>query len=241
MSPLQNATWDYSVMRAVLVSVLVVGWVNNGAAQDSYKVAVLKGSPPSTVALEQREATNSEGFRISDSQGHVLADIWLRKSVPGAEKPAGPKDTIQFPFLADGEFLGAMRFEAEGHDYRDQPIAKGTYTIRYGLQPVNGDHLGVSTFRDYSLILPAAKDLSLARLARKQLEQQSASAAGTSHPAVFLLLEAPADAPRSGASMIHDDAQNTWSVVLPLSIQVKGSGDPVVLPIRLVVVGKAPV
>jgi hypothetical protein len=228
-------------MRAFLVSVLIVGWVNIGAAQDSYKVAVLKESPPSTVAAEQRKATNSEGFRISDSQGRVLADIWLRKSVPGSEKPAGSKEAIQFPFLADGELLGVMRFESEGHDYRDQPIAKGTYTMRYGLQPVNGDHLGVSSFRDYSLILPVAKDQSLARPARKQLEQQSAQAAGTSHPAVFLLLEAPADASRSEASMIHDAEKNTWSVVLPLFIHVKGQGDPVALPVRVIVVGTAPV
>ena len=51
-----------------------------------------------------------------------------------------------------------LQFATEGHDYRDQPIAKGVYTMRYGLQPVNGDHLGVSTYRDYSLLLPAAKD-----------------------------------------------------------------------------------
>ena len=43
--------------------------------------------------------------------------------------------------------------------------------MRYGLQPVNGDHLGVSTYRDYSLVLPAAKDRSLALPPRKQLEE----------------------------------------------------------------------
>ncbi len=41
--------------------------------------------------------------------------------------------------------------------------------------------------------------------------------------------------------MIRDAEKNTWSVVVPLSIQVKGPGDPVVLPVRLVVVGTAPV
>ena len=62
-----------------------------------------------------------------------------------------------FPFLADGELIGVLQFASEGHDYRDQSIAKGVYTMRYGLQPVNGDHLGVSTFRDYSLLLPAGE------------------------------------------------------------------------------------
>ncbi len=134
----------------------------------------------------------------------------------------GPKDAVQFPFLADGELIGVLQFATEGHDYRDQPIAKGVYTMRYGLQPVNGDHLGVSTYRDYSLVLPAAKDQSLALPRRKQLEERSAESAGTSHPAVFLLLAAPPDSSKSAASVIHDAEKNTWSVVLPLSLADQG-------------------
>ena len=118
--------------------------------------------------------------------------------------------------------VGVMQFATEGHDYRDQPIAKGVYTMRYGLQPVNGDHLGVSTYRDYSLLLPAAKDQSLALPPRKQLEERSAESAGTSHPAVFLLLAAPPESSKSAGSVIHDAEKNTWSVVLPLALQIKG-------------------
>ena len=68
--------------------------------------------------------------------------------------------------------LGALRFPGEGHDYRDQTIAKGVYTLRYGLQPVNGDHLGVSTYRDYALLVPAAKDSGVKDLAVKKLNEQ---------------------------------------------------------------------
>ena len=75
----------------------------------------------------------AEGHRIQDKQGHTIADIWLRKGVPGSEKPDGPKEAVQFPFLADGELVGVLQFATEGHDYRDQPIAKGVYTMRYGL------------------------------------------------------------------------------------------------------------
>src|SRR5205823_14273793 len=108
-----------------------------------------------------------------DGTGRIVAEIWLRKTTSCSEKPTGPKGAIQFPFLADGELLGVLQFATEGHDYRDQPIAKGVYTMRYGLQPVNGDHLGVSTYRDYVLLLPAAKDKSLAVPTRKQLEDRS--------------------------------------------------------------------
>ena len=94
--------------------------------------------------------------------------------------------------------------------------------MRYGLQPVNGDHLGVSEYRDYILLLPAAKDKAVAAPTRKQLEERSAESAGTSHPASFLLLMAPSGA-KPEPAMIHDTEKETWSVVLPLRLQVKGS------------------
>src|SRR5829696_6497017 len=108
----------------------------------------------------------------------------LRHATPAQAKPAGPEGAVLFPVLQEGVLLGALRFPGEGHDYRDQTIASGVYTLRYGLLPVNGDHLGVSPNRDYALLLPAAKDKELAPLARKTLEERSAEAAGTSHPAV---------------------------------------------------------
>ncbi len=111
--------------------------------------------------------------------------------------------------------------------------------MRYGLQPVNGDHLGVSDFRDYVLLLPASKDKALAPPTRKQLEHRSAEAAGTSHPASFLLLLAPPER-KSEPAAVHDAAKNTWSVVLPLRLQVKGQNPQVMTyPVQLVVVGAA--
>jgi hypothetical protein len=113
--------------------------------------------------------------------------------------------------------------------------------MRYGLQPVNGDHLGVSVYRDYSLLLPAAKDQKPDLPARKQLEQRSAEAAGTSHPAVLLLQPASNDSSKPNPVMVRDAEKNTWSVTVPLRIQVKGAAEPIVHGVLLVVAGAAPV
>ena len=179
-----------------------------------------------------------EGYRVVDGQGKTYAEIWLRKAVPASEKPGAPKGAIQLPFLAEGELLGALRFPGEGHDYRDQTIAKGVYTVRYGIQPVNGDHLGVSPYRDYALLLPAAKDKTTDDLAKKPLEDRSAESAGTSHPAVLMLLTAPASGPAAPA-IARDEEKNTWGAVVPLKLDVKGSDAPVPLNIQLIVVGAA--
>jgi hypothetical protein len=209
-------------------------------AKAAMKVEVLKEAPPVALGETVRGVLSAQGYRIFDDSGNPFVDVWLRKSIPSTAKPAGPKGTIQFPFLTEGELLGACQFATEGRDYRDQEIPKGSYTLRYGLQPVNGDHLGVSPFRDYALLLPAAKDQLLELPPRKQLEERSAEAAGTSHPAVFMLLSSPAEELKKAPTMIHDSEKNTWSATLPMNLLVKGQNETLAYPIRLMVVGVGP-
>lgn len=227
------------MIRRMLAAWLLLGTCAAVVAQESIKVKAVKQAPPAAVSPEIARGLDGQAYRVQDEKGDDVARIWLCRAAPGSEKPSGPKGTIQFPFLADGEMLGVLEFAQEGHDYRDQPIARGVYTMRYGLQPVNGDHLGVSTYRDYILLLPAAKDRAPAPPARKQLEERSAESAGTSHPASFLLLMAPPGA-RAEPGVRHDTAKETWSVILPLRLQVKGKGEPITYPVQLVLVGAAP-
>ena len=216
--------------------VLALGAASTAAAQDAYKVEKCDEAPPEGLAAAIRGTLESTGHRILDGQGAPLLDVWLRKDAPASGEPAGAKGAILFPVLADGELIGAVRYAAEGQDYRDQPIAPGLYTLRYGLQPVNGDHLGVSVNRDYALLVPAAKDADPADLPRKKLEQESAETVGTTHPGVLILLAAP-EAADGGPSMVNDETLNTWGAVLKLPLRVAGKSDPVPLPLQLVVVG----
>lgn len=226
-------------MRSIVVALVVIAGHGAATAQDSLKVEAGKKAPPNTISAAIRASLSERMYRIVDGQGRTLAEIWPREGVPAASKPEGPKGAILYPFLGVGELLGACVLPNEAQDYRDQPIAKGVYTMRYGLQPVNGDHLGVSTHRDYTLLVPAAKDQALEPLARKPLEEKSAEAAGTSHPAVFLLLAVPETADRSTPSMVHDAEKNTWSVVFPWHLKIKGESAVTPFPVRMVVLGAA--
>lgn len=222
--------------RAIVLALLLV--VPAARGQDSYTVEPLKSGPPEGLTAPVKAALAVEGVRVLDAEGKPFAEIWVRKAIPASGPPAGAKGTIQFPVLAEGELLGALRFVGEGHDYRDQTIAPGVYTLRYGLQPVNGDHLGVSPFRDYALLVPAAKDTATAPLVQKKLETQSSEAAGSSHPAILMLLGATGDA-KSAPAIVRDEAKNTWGAVLGLPLEVKGGATTTPLPIQLVVVGAA--
>jgi hypothetical protein len=226
------------VIAAALLVSLAFGSAQTASA--AMKVEVLKEAPPAALDQNIRGVLSAQGYRIFDESGNAFMDIWLRKSIPSSAKPAGQKGTIQFPFLAEGELLGACQVAGEVHDYRDQEIPKGYYTLRYGLQPVNGDHLGVSPFRDYALLLPVAKDKALDLPPRKQLEERSAEAAGTSHPAVLMLLSSPAEELKKAPMMVHDSEKNTSSATLPLDLLVKGQSELLAYPVRLMVVGVGP-
>lgn len=207
------------------------------AQEGSYKLEPSKEGPPADLSSAIQGELSPTAHRVLDAQGKPFATIWLRKGIPASGKPAGPKGAVQFPVLASGELLGALRYEREGGDYRDQPIAPGAYTLRYGLQPVNGDHLGVSTFRDYALLVPAEMDQAVGPLSRAALEDKSAEAAGTSHPAVLMLLAAPKE--KSAAGMHHTPELEAWGAVLPLPLAVEGEPSPVELAVQLIVVGFA--
>ncbi len=223
-------------MSLKYLAVLAMGMAGQAVAQESYRLEKLTEGPPPGLASGVKGTLEAHGSRVVDSQGKSFVDVWLRKGTPASAKPSGPKGAVLYPVLAEGELIGAVKFAAEGHDYRDQTIAPGVYTLRYGLQPVNGDHLGVSVNRDYVLLIPAAKDTETADLPRKKLEERSAESAGTTHPAVLLLLSPPAALP-DGPTMVNDPMLNTWGAVVALPLEVKGEANPVPLPMQLVVVG----
>lgn len=222
-------------MSLRFLTVLALGMASTAAAQD-YKLEKLDEGPPADLAAAVKETLEAGGRRVLDADGKPLVDIWLRKAVPASGKPAGPKGAILYPVLAAGELIGAVRYAVEGGDYRDQAVAPGVYTLRYGLQPVNGDHLGVSVNRDYALLLPAAKDVEAADLPVKKLESTSAEAVGSTHPGILILLVPPEGATED-AAMVNDQTLNTWGAVLTLPLQVEGEAAPVGLPVQLVVVG----
>ncbi len=208
------------------------------AMAESYTVEPLSEGPPAALAEAIRLTLGSHGYRVVDGDGKPYVDLWLREGAPATAAPSGPSGALLFPVLTEGELLGALRYSAEGHDYRDQPLPTGIYTFRYGIQPENGDHLGVSPFRDFALLVGAAKDASAENLATGKLDAQSSEAAGSTHPAVLMLLAAPEQS-KAEASMNHDEVDDTWGVVLPLMVKPEGSSDPVALPIQLVVSGAA--
>src|SRR5262249_11416747 len=150
-------------------------------------------------------------------KGKVLSELWFRKQVPAK---AAPKGTATYGDLQETSLLGAMKVVEPTTDYRKQKIKPGVYTLRLGIQPMDGDHMGTAPNREFCLLVPAADDKGPDPLpSQKELEDLSAKASGSSHPAVFLLFpnEKPAAAPQ-----LVDKGNGQW--VVNVKEEAKGGG-----------------
>ena len=57
--------------------------------------------------------------------------------------------------------LGAVSVGNGLRDYKDNEIAAGVYTMRFGLQPQDGDHLGSAEYPYFVVLIPAKNDTQL--------------------------------------------------------------------------------
>lgn len=220
------------IVLPVLLSALL--WCAGLRAAD-YKVEDLKEAAKG-ISADVAKAVNEAGYRISGKDG-VICDIWLAKEIP--LKPNFKSSLrIKYPFLP-GQFVGVIRFpeKSQPTDFRGQPLEPGVYTLRYGLQPDDGNHLGTSEIRDFLVGCPPKMDADPKRVEDiKDLFKLSAGAAGTTHPAIFLLLP-PAEKALDKASVKHDEEKQ--QVILNVNASGKGAEKAAPVPVSVVVVGKS--
>jgi hypothetical protein len=209
---------------ALLLST-VFGLVSPALAED-YKLEKA-GAVPSGLASEVSQALGTEGYRVTGPDGPMI-DLWLAKDIV-PKKDFKPTLNVKYP-LQPGQLIGVLQVNkgTAFSDFRKQPIAPGLYTVRYGQQPQDGNHVGTSDFSDFLLALPAKEDTSAKGVENvKDLQTKSAAAAGTSHPAILQLL--PSEEKPGEAKLVHDSDREFWL------LEFAGGKPPV--PFKLVVVG----
>src|SRR5258708_32426017 len=129
------------------------------------------------VADAVKQALAPQGYRVTFDDG-TASSIWLRATL--ATKGTAPKDASGAAYtLPEAALVGVMKLEKTSKDYRGQSVAPGVYTLRYELQPNDGDHLGTAPTRDFLLALPAAGDSDPSALMK--FEQLVALSKQTTH------------------------------------------------------------
>lgn len=135
---------------------------------------------------------DDQGIRVKRGSSRTVCEIWLCKEL-AIDAEFKPTPERLYPFTT-GQLIGLMHLSRRGSEFRDQTVSSGWYTLRFGLQPVDGNHEGTSPTRDFLLLVDAEKDDLPENWKAEDLNKASAEAAGASHPALFCL-QRPSDAP----------------------------------------------
>jgi hypothetical protein len=223
----------YGVYRVVCAFVCLAAISGVLRAADE-KVETLKEAPKG-LSPEIAAVLSETGFRVTDKEG-VVCDVWLSKSVSlKPEFKSGLR--IKYPFQI-GELVGVIRLPdtSKPTDFRGQELAAGTYTLRYGLQPDDGNHLGTSETRDFLVGSNPKDDTSAKPIGElSALFKLSAGASGTTHPAIFLLLPPP-EKPWDKPGIAHEEDRDL--LILQTNVEGKAEAKKLAVPARIVVRGK---
>ncbi len=147
------------------------------------KVERLEAPPPESVPEKIRTTLEGQAYAVT-LNGQELAHFWLLESLP--EGAPGGGYGLNFANIPYGAPLGAVKLLEEWKDYKDLPVPAGVYTLRYAHQPADGNHTGVSFYRDFLLLVPAGSDPgSEGEMEIDPLNALSKMSTGTVHPGVM--------------------------------------------------------
>ena len=215
----------------VAASCLVLLAASFVAAEDGKLTAVAKA--PAGLADKVSAALNPSGQQVT-AAGGTIGTVWLVRQLE-AKADFKPSLSVKYP-LTPGQLVGAIEVvkKSEFTDFRGQDVAAGVYTLRYGQQPVDGNHVGTSDLADFLLAIPAKLDTDPALLKMPEaMHKLSAKTSGSNHPAIFSLLPPKSD--EKTPALTHDAGKHFW--ILSLTADGKSGDAAVKVPLRLVIVG----
>jgi len=159
---------------------LCVCLVISGAARAQTPVVSGHSDAVPAELVDAIKSRFAPGGQRVDIGGKVL-DFWWVKALP---LRAGSNE-ISWSAVEEGALVGAVKLGAPYTEMRGRTIKQGVYTLRYGIQPADGNHLGASPNPEFLLLSPAAADTSSAALGHDGVIKISKLSIGLSHPAVW--------------------------------------------------------
>jgi hypothetical protein len=208
---------------------LILGITSTLTAAEGTLTAVEQA--PAGVDAKIAASLNPVGQQVVIGK-QATCTVWLVKEL-AIKADFKPTLSVKYP-LTPGQLVGVMEVvkKSEFTDFRGQDVPAGVYTLRYGQQPVDGNHVGTSDLADFLLAIPAKGDTDPAIPATPQdLFKLSAKTTGSNHPAIYSLLPPKAD--DKTPALTHE--KEFW--VLRLTGQGKSADAAVKVPLRVVIVG----
>lgn len=222
--------------RQLIHAALLLLVVNSLATAAEHRVEPIDSPAPARELSEEIAATLAPtGIRVVRGESRAVLEFWPCKSWE-LQADFEPTFEVLYPFKP-GELIGVVQLPRRGNDFREQRINRGVYTLRYALQPVDGNHVGTSPTRDFLLLVRADMDESAAPIDAEELQAFSAEAAESSHPAMLSLQPRREDDDTKLPSLRHDEERDWW--ILRFAGKSADKPEPRDVIVELVVVGHA--
>jgi hypothetical protein len=172
-----------TIRPAQTLAVLISFTASIAAVQEAAPLVASRHTapPPGALAKPIAGTLASGGVRVLVSKGPTTLDFWWVNALPLQAGSAVPS----WASIAEGSLVGAVSIPSDFRDIRGRIIKAGVYTLRYGIQPSNGDHLGVSPYREFLLLSPAASDSNPEPRGHDGTIEISKLSVGGSHPGVW--------------------------------------------------------
>jgi hypothetical protein len=156
-----------------------------------FSVKVTEKEPPKEVGEAIRKMLQPKAVQVLNGNT-PLFEFWLSSEVPLKSKPAAADKALEA--IPETTVLGVVTVGNGQRDYKDNEVAAGVYTMRFGLQPQDGDHLGTADFAYFALLIQAKNDVRPDGFATaKAMVKASSHGTASEHPVVLSLRPAPSD------------------------------------------------
>jgi hypothetical protein len=203
--------------------------ISSSAADLTLKVADIP--PPMELSEGIKRELEPKAIQLLNSDKPVF-EFWFRKDIPATAKPESPAKALSS--LKEGTLIGVAFVHGSQRDYRDDELTSGAYTMRFGLQPQDGNHLGTAEFPTFVLLSPAKADTKTETVpSYKALVKVSSDGTTTDHPRVLSLR--PLSAGVSGLPKLNAPIAEHKTVAILLS--GKSADVKVEIPCELVYEG----
>ena len=168
---------------------LIANAIQGRAADLTLKVA--DKEPPKELGDSIRSKLQSKVVQLLDGDKPAY-EFWFCNEIPLQSKPESVAKSLEA--LKPATLIGAVSVPKARRDYRDDELAAGVYTMRFAVQPQDGNHLGTAEFLYFAVLVPAKADTQFDGITEyKRLVKASSKETSTDHPVILSLRPASAD------------------------------------------------
>ncbi len=204
------------------------------SARAEYSLKTTEKSPPESFSKAIRDTLQPNSIQVLND-GNLVFEFWFRQAIPLKTAPESLAKSMDA--IRETTLCGVAIVHKAPPDYRDNPFLQGPMTLRFSLQPQDGNHLGSAEFPYFMTLIPVAYDKEPDGITRyKQMIKASGRDTATDHPIIFSLR--PVATAEEGLPKLTQPAPEHKSVRIQVPGKVRNTDQSAPVAFDLVIEGK---